>query len=119
MKRGSIPSAIPLTSPANPSTTNGQVIDVSLIFSISAQLVATGSAAGSFKIQVSDDSGPDSYTDTFVPTNWSDLSGASVSVSGSGVYLIPKVDLSYNYIRFVYVSTGTGTVVANAKTLSA
>lgn len=119
MKRGSIPSAIPLTSPANPSTTNGQVIDVSLIFSISAQLVATGSAAGTFKMQVSDDSGPDSYMDTFIPTNWSDLSGASISISGAGVFVIPKVDLSYNYVRFVYTSTGTGTIVANAKTLSA
>lgn len=119
MKRGTIPKAIPLTSPANPSTTNGVVVDTSLVFTCSAQLIATGSAAGTFKMQASNDEGPSNYLDTFVPTNWTDVFGTSITVSGAGTYLITTTNLAYNYIRLVFVSTGTGTVVANMKILTA
>lgn len=118
MKRGSYPKTIPLTSPANPSTTNGAVIDATSEFSVSAQLVATGSAAGTFKMQGSNDIGPATYMDTYVPTNWTDITGTLVTISGAGTYMITNTNICYQYIRFVYASTGTGTIVVNAKSLS-
>jgi len=73
----------------------------------SAQAVITGSAVGTLKLQVSNDDGGSA-------TNWSDLSGATVSISGAGAYLIPAQNMSYQFIRAVYTFTsGTGAITVN------
>ncbi len=86
------------------------------LLSCSVQAVAVGnSIAGAVKIQASNDV-PVSNGDA--PTNWSDISGATVSVSAAGVFLIPKIDLCYQYIRIVYTNSGTGgTIAARVKAL--
>lgn len=86
------------------------------LFYCSAQIAATGSAAGTMKLQASND---DPTQGNVTPTNWSDISGATVSVSGAGAFLIPKTDLCYQYIRIVYTNSGTGTISIVFKALGA
>ncbi len=108
---------IPIQSAA---TVTSAIMDSRNLFYMSAQIAATGSAAGTLKIQVSNDEKPVLANDTaWQPTNWSDLSGASVSVSGAGAFLIPKTDLCYQYIRAVYTNSGTGTISVVIKALGA
>lgn len=84
---------------------NGVSINTSFVYAASGQLVASGaSAAGSFKVQVSNDN----VEYPFLPTNWSNL-GSAVSISGAGTYLIQKFDMAYAHLRAVYTSTVTGT----------
>jgi len=81
------------------------------LFSASIQIAATGSAAGTLKLQASND-------DTS-PSNWSDVPSAFVGVTGAGAYLIPKTDLCYQFVRLVYANTGTGTISVTFKALGA
>ena len=61
------------------------------------------------KLQASNDEQPDLRNAGWVPTNWSDISGATVAISGAGAFLIPKTDLCYQWVRVVYTNSGTGT----------
>lgn len=94
-----------LTS-ANSSTTLGSSIVATNIVAFSIQAVATGTPTGTLKVQVSND--PLSVNSIDAPTNWSDLSGATVNVTSSGSFLIPRVESSYQWIRAVYTDTGAG-----------
>jgi hypothetical protein len=86
-------------------TTGTLAQDTSNIFAGSVQVISTG-AMGTLKLQASNDKNS--------PVNWSDISGASVSVTGSGAFLIPKLDLCYRYIRAIYTnSSGSGDITAN------
>lgn len=79
--------------------------DTAQILAGSVQVVSTG-AVGTAKLQASNDKKN--------PTNWTDISGATVSVTGAGTFLIPKMDLCYRFIQLVYTnSSGTGSVTAN------
>jgi hypothetical protein len=86
------------------------------LFAGSAQAGCTGAAAGTLKMQASND---DPAAGPSAVTNWSDIPSASVSVSGAGAYLIPKLDLCYQYVRLVYTNSGTGTVQVVFKALGA
>lgn len=79
--------------------------DTSYIFAGSIQVISTG-AVGTAKVQVSNDKKN--------PANWTDLSGATVSVTGAGSFIIPKFDVCYRFIQVVYTnSSSTGNVTAN------
>lgn len=85
-------------------------LDTSSMVSVSVQAAVTGTCAGTIKMQASNDAAS--------PVNWSDIANATVSVSNTGVYFIPKQDISYQYIRIVYTRTsGSGTLVARVKTV--
>lgn len=103
-------------------TTNSAAIDASNMWSVSLQAVATGSAAGSAKLQASNDSPIGSAGQnggTWAPTNWSDISGATVALNGVTPVIIPKTDVCYQFIRVVMtISGGTGTATANLKAIS-
>lgn len=88
-------------------------VDCSYVIAASLQVVSTGTAAGTVKLQASNDApGPGS------PSNFTDIPSASVAVAGAGSYLIPKLDISYQYIRAVYTFTsGTGTITLNLKSI--
>ncbi len=74
------------------------------VFRASAQLVATGSdTAGSFALQASNDA----VFLPVAPTNWKTISSV-VSVTGPGAYLVPKIDISYQWLRVIYTSTAPG-----------
>lgn len=86
------------------------------LFYASAQIAATGSAAGTLKMQASND---DPVASNGVPTNWSDIPSATIVVTGAGAFLIPKTELCYQYVRLVYTNTGTGTISVIFKALGA
>lgn len=77
----------------------------------SVQVIATGTIAGAVKLQFSNDA----QGVAGLPTNWSDISGATVTLTGTaGVFSIPKTEICYNFMRVVLtVSGGTGTATAN------
>lgn len=95
------------------ATLTSAAVDARNLFEVSAQVVTTGTGAGTLKIQASNDAPQGSVG----PQNWSDITGASVAATGAGAFLIPKTDLCYEYIRFVYTNTGTGTVLVQFKAL--
>jgi len=86
-------------------------------FYVSAQIIATGPIVGALKLQASNDN--PSNPNQSPASNWSDIPSATVSVSAAGVFLIPKTDLCYRWIRAVYTHTsGTGTVTVNIEALA-
>ena len=100
---------IPLQNSGN--ITSAAICSRNLI-ACSVQITATTGASGTLKLQVSNDDTPGQ-----LPVNFSDISGASVTVTGAGAFLIPKLDLCYEFVRLVYTNTGTGTITANLKAL--
>lgn len=110
MRQVNIP-VIPLQAAA---TINGDAVPAERLYSCSAQISATGSAAGTLKLQASNDvSGADGLPGP--PINWNDIPSATAAVSGAGPVLIPKTDLTYQWIRVVYTNTGTGTISVRLK----
>jgi hypothetical protein len=88
---------------------NSIIVDAQNLHLASLHVTMTGTAAGTVKFQASNDE-PRNGT---APSNWVDISGATVSVSAAGQFLIPKLDVCYNFMRAVYTFTsGTGTVTA-------
>ncbi len=73
------------------------------MFAASAQAVASGTAAGTLKIQGSND--PDTVGQ---PTNWSDITNATATVAGAGAVMVQKFDVCYQWIRSVFTSTKVG-----------
>ena len=95
------------------SSTQSNAIDASQLLQASAQVVCSSTATGTVKFQASNDYGNSvSYT---VPTNWSDIPTMSVTLAGGTVYLIPKFDICYKWIRVAYIGGGTGTVTVSIK----
>lgn len=94
---------------ASTNQTSSQV-DTSYIVCSSVHAVVTGTAVGTLKLQCSNDPNP--------PSNWSDVPSASVSITGAGAFLIPKQDVSYQWVRVVFTnSSGTGTITARLKSI--
>lgn len=83
-----------------------EAISVTHMAQFAVQVSVTGTATGTLKIQAS--------CDELEPSNWTDLSGASASLSGAAAtVLINVVDAGYNWVRVVYAHTsGTGTVTS-------
>lgn len=96
------------------ATLSSAAIPALNLFQCSVQFNVTGSAAGTGKLQGSND-----VPAVGAPTHWSDIPSATISVSGAGSFLIPKTDLCYQWVRVVYTNTGTGTVEARFKALGA
>lgn len=96
----------------------GATIDSSFLWSVSGQATVTGTSTGTLKFQASNDVVTAS---PFEPTNWTDISGKTVSIAGAGVYLIPKFDISYQHIRAVYLKNNgaSGTITVDIKALGA
>lgn len=99
---------------------NGSNIPASRFTRASAQAVVTGSSglSGTLKLRASNDKpAATNLENQFVPTNWTDIPDASVSVTGDGTFLLPAVDLCYRNIRVAWVvSGGTGTLSVNLNT---
>lgn len=103
-----------IISAADASTNQSSIIiDSSYTVSASLQVIVTGSAVGTVVFQASNDYAQNP-PNTQTPVNWSPIPSATVSITGPGVFLIPKTDLCYGHIRAVYTFTsGTGTITAN------
>lgn len=89
---------------------HGEILDAQFAIQMSAQAVVTGTSTGTLNIQVSND--------LIKPENWSNIATVgTVAIAGSGVYLIPKFDIAYRWVRPDFVSTngesGTISVITN------
>lgn len=104
---------------------NGPAVPLKTIFMYSIAANVTGTPTGTIKLQASND--PET-NDTMplgtpqpTPTNWTDISGSSFSLSASGNTMWNVHDVAYNYVRVVYTdssggtSTATMNVIVNAK----
>lgn len=70
----------------------------------SIQLVFTGTPAGTFKLQGSNDVG---NSDDI--TNWTDLNIASGALSAAGSYIFNQDNAGYRWVRVVWTASGAGT----------
>lgn len=93
--------------PQTAATITSTPIPALNLFSCSVMGVATGSAAGTIVLQASND---DFVSGAETPINFAAITGATVSVSGAGTVIIPKLDVCYQWLRIVYTNTGTGTI---------
>lgn len=96
-------------------------IPIQQVFSISAQVIVTGSSTGSLQLQVSNDTADLCTTDSkgnLVPVNWSNL-GTAVIVTTAGVTLIGQTYVCNQFMRAVWThnngSAGTLTVQVNTQ----
>lgn len=107
-------TAIPAGTDGDAAYTSA-AIDTQCWVTFSVQGTTTSTAAGTIKVQVSNDPMPYSGA-TLV---WTDLASASVAVSAGSNGIIPKTDCSYRWIRLVYTKSGsTGTVRAQVAGMS-
>jgi len=88
--------------------------DSSSVAALSVQATATGTIAGTLKVQFSND--PVLAVEQV--THWSDVPNKSVSVSGAGTVIIDRFDCCYSFMRLFYDATsGAGGIQANIKTI--
>ena len=102
------PSVVLNQTVSGSTTYNSAAIPAEYMFQLSAQIVAAGSGAGTLQLQVSNDYGT---TGSFTPTNWSNITAATVTVTGNGAFIIPQTYTCYKWVRLSYANTGTGTIV--------
>lgn len=99
-------TAISAADAAQP-TQASNAIAAAYVMAASAQCVLSGAGSnvGTVKLQASNDS-PISGA---APTHWSDVTSASVTFAANGTMLIPKTELCYQWIRFLFTNTaGSG-----------
>lgn len=105
MAINSLPAQVMASSVSMGATFNSSSAKVSNVVGYSIQSVWSGggSPVGTLKLQASNDD-----------TNWSDITGATFSVSADGNNVFNVADCFYNFVRLVYTRTsGTGTLSAS------
>lgn len=98
-------------SAADNQTTNGIQIDSNQLFGMSFQAYfGDTQAAGTFKIQVSNDVAPIQYSSnsTFTVSHWVDLPSATTPIVSGGSAIITVNPSSYRWMRAVYTTSATG-----------
>jgi hypothetical protein len=98
------------------ASNNSAAIDAEQLYACSfIAEFSVNDAAGTLKVQVSNDIAPaGNFPTGFVPatTSWIDLTSASVIVAGGSISLVPMpTTLCYRFLRVVWTRTGgTGTI---------
>jgi len=89
------------------ASTESDPIEICNLQNCSLQAVITGgsSPAGSVKYQVSNDK-PLSELAPFTPTNWFDLTNASVTFTDAAVKGTANVAISHHWLKAVWTKTG-------------
>lgn len=97
----------PIDAVTGNTTITSSAVDASYMFKVSGVVKSShSSASGSMQFQVSND--PPTST---LPTNFVNL-GSSVSISGSGQFIMPQQDMAYRWIRGVYTDNSGATATA-------
>ncbi len=102
------------------SEVDSSPITIDQIFGYAVQAIWTGTPNGTMLLQASCDA-PARETQTSnggpdVVTNWSDITGTSITIAGSSGNFMWNLDGTfYRYFRLKYVNTsGTGSLTVNA-----
>lgn len=102
------------------ASVNSSKIDAASVIALSIQGVFTDVAAtGTLKLQLSNDVCDfGNVASNFTPTNWTDITGASVAVAGTTPVAILLSTVSYRWIRVVWIRTaGAGTFTVSVKSI--
>ena len=109
-------------SASDATSSVGASIDSNQLIAASFQVSFTDpTAAGSIQIQASNDLTPlGNLANLFVPTHWSDITGATATVAAGATAIVQIPITSYRFMRVAYTETtpGTGTVNVNLFALS-
>lgn len=103
-------------SAVDTASVNGSAIDANQLLSASFQSVfGDATAAGTVKIQASNDINNTSYNNNFTPTNWSDIPLATSTIASGVGPIILITNVCYQWIRAVYTRSGGGstTIIVN------
>lgn len=97
----------------------GASMDARQLIACSVQVLMTGTASGTVKLQFSNDITNPIEPKGAAPTNWIDIPNATVTITGTaGVFGIAKTELCYQAIRAYYTknngSAGTCTITMHA-----
>jgi hypothetical protein len=85
------------------------------IANYAVQLVFTGSPAGNFKLQASNDEGQPAATADSQKyagvVNWTDIAGSQQAISAAGDLMYQVQNIGYNWVKVVWTPTsGNGTI---------
>lgn len=105
---------------ASNASGNGSQIDANQLVSASFHaFFSDAAAAGTIKVQASNDIPSDRGQTPFVVTNWVDVPSASVVVASGASALITIANSCYGFYRVVWTRTGgAGTTTVNMEGLS-
>lgn len=105
-----------IQSAVNTSSQNLPAIYAAQLFGVSVLAIqGDGAAAGTVKLQASNDLGPAANLQGgFVPSHWVDIPNTSQSVTSGGAVLVPYTQICYQWIRVVwtYSSGASSTITA-------
>lgn len=111
-----------ITSAIMNTTIRSPAVGLANIYGFSVQAIYTGTPTGTLKLQASADPYKEaSAVQPETPTNWSDISNSSVSLTAAGDILWNINGAFYNFVRVVYTDTSGGmstavlNVIINAK----
>lgn len=89
--------------------------NISRMTAFSLQSISTGTANGTIKVQVSNDP-PSEGTNAVIPSNWTDLPGATIAMAAASIQILARTSVSYNWLQVIYTRTGgAGTLTVNIK----
>lgn len=99
---------------------NGAAIKMDQNFVFSAVVVMTGSSTGTLKLQYSNDI-PNQVVQGWAPTNWVDITGATVTMGAAETKGIQKTEICCAWIRPVWTKDNgsAGTISVNIQVMGA
>lgn len=101
--------SVPVESTSFAASFNSDAVRLGHIYLYSIQLVYSGGATGSVKLQGSND--PTERNQT--PTNWNDIAGSTVDLAVGSPITWNVTDSGYGWVRLAYTRTA-GTLVLTA-----
>lgn len=101
-------NALILSASDATSQTSIAIVSDQLVSASFQSVFGDTSAAGTIKIQASNDINNAMYNNNFIPTNWSDISSATSTVVAGVAPIIFLPNLSYQYLRVVFTSSAAG-----------
>lgn len=111
-----------ILSDVDTSSKNGSTVDSGQLISASFHFIlGDTTAAGTFKVQASNDELGNGNPQTFAPTNWVDIPSASVTyTAGTTQGLVTIASMAYRWVRAVSTITtpGSTTVTCNLMAFS-
>lgn len=105
---------------ATNATGNGSQVDANQMVAVSFHAIfSDAAAAGTLKVQASNDLAADRGQGPFTVTNWVDVPNATATVTSGASALITIAQSCYGFVRVVWTrSAGAGTVTVNMQGLA-
>lgn len=103
-----------ILSASDTTSQNGSQIDSNQLISASIQAIfGDATAAGTIKLQMSNDELTNGNSQSFVVTNWTDIPSATATVVAGASVVVIVPQLCARWIRAVYTSSSGGSTTVN------